>query len=845
MDQQPFNLSDLFPSPFALFDPLGEAGWTPEAVTAWFCVFLCLIFALGLYRVVRGGLVGARRIGFYSDLISSEAEESTLAQNRYAVKQQALKHEDLGKLWREFDESLVGSSALVGQEGTGELYNTLDAAHFFNARTLAPELTSNRLLAAVPSFLTAIGVAGTFVGLTLGLGGIQVGENASVEAMRSGIEAMIAGASTAFTTSVWGVVLSVVFNFIEKASERRLRTQIRVLQNRIDYRYPRITAEQSLVHIASHSKESSRSLLGLAEQIGDRMQETVDQATGNIEASFSSALGRVLGPALQDMARNAQAGAQTAFAELMETFLDKMGQSGSDQAARLQSASSEMDRVLSSFSAELSTLVSGLRQHQGAMDEADQARRQALEDQVSRLVEQIERLVQEMAGQVQGMLTTQEQHLDDQHAKQREAALELAGVLEGLSNDQQQTSRSLHERLERLYDRLSAIATTHKEAENYVAELGRSLRLSAGHLERHGEAVERAAEQLGTQATSASEAIVMAAEQVQEGRRALFASLQQLETFATHAVSLTEELDRLTKTSGTALTGVAGTLGEAGDRQAERMGAVTKELQEALGGFRNQFDTLAFQLQRQQEQARHLLSEMAKQAASIIEGQGGHAERQAAQQNALIDTLMAEVRSVIEQQGSQQSQQKDDMEQLYNTIREIAAQHRAAGQEVATLGKDLAQAAAHLREHGDAVKAASSALGEQATQATLSVVKAADEVRSGREATQEVLQRLQAFGQEAARTVEALQSTTAAAEGSFQTMRTHQDAFQEALTQHVERWGEELDGLLRDYGELVSNQTQERMNDWNKNTSAYTSNMTTAVQVLSGVVDELSEVLDR
>ena len=52
------------------------------------------------------------------------------------------------------------------------LFNTLDASHFFNHYSLARGLTDNRLLTAVPSFLTAIGVIGTFAGLQIGLGEI-------------------------------------------------------------------------------------------------------------------------------------------------------------------------------------------------------------------------------------------------------------------------------------------------------------------------------------------------------------------------------------------------------------------------------------------------------------------------------------------------------------------------------------------------------------------------------------------------------------------------------------------------------------------------------------------------
>jgi len=44
------------------------------------------------------------------------------------------------------------------KENETHLYNTFDAAYFFNATTLAKGVTDNRLVAAVPGFLTAIGV---------------------------------------------------------------------------------------------------------------------------------------------------------------------------------------------------------------------------------------------------------------------------------------------------------------------------------------------------------------------------------------------------------------------------------------------------------------------------------------------------------------------------------------------------------------------------------------------------------------------------------------------------------------------------------------------------------------
>src|SRR5690606_18834332 len=146
--------------------------------------------------------------------------------------------EDVGKVWREFDESLV----ISGDQKA--LFNTLDADHFFNARTLAPGLTGSRLLAATPSFLVAIGVLGTFVGLTVGLDSLNLSSRSDIPELRDGIDRLIQGATVAFMTSVWGVGLSLLLNMIEKFMERSALSKIKSVQQEIDFLYPRIPAEQ-------------------------------------------------------------------------------------------------------------------------------------------------------------------------------------------------------------------------------------------------------------------------------------------------------------------------------------------------------------------------------------------------------------------------------------------------------------------------------------------------------------------------------------------------------------------------------------------------------------------------
>lgn len=65
----------------------------------------------------------------------------------------------------------------------------------------------------IPSFLTSLGILGTFIGLIRGLGGLDVSDAAKT--MES-IPAMIGGITFAFSTSIAGIACSLVFNVFNR-----------------------------------------------------------------------------------------------------------------------------------------------------------------------------------------------------------------------------------------------------------------------------------------------------------------------------------------------------------------------------------------------------------------------------------------------------------------------------------------------------------------------------------------------------------------------------------------------------------------------------------------------------
>lgn len=378
MLQQNFNIFHLVPH----FTELFKGNFTSShGLSAMIVLFLLSVAGIFLHLAISKYRQSKDQIKFYEKLLEG-VKQDELSGLRREITQKALQHPVYGKLWKEFDETLVSSP-----DGR-RLFNTLDAEHFFNTHSLAQGLTENRLLAAVPGFLTAIGVIGTFAGLQMGLASLELSQEAGVDALQQGIGHMIQGASVAFLTSVWGVLTSVVFNFIEKFMERGIKKRISSLQKLIDYLYPRINAEQSLVSIVDYSRSSSETLQGLAEKIGDRLQESLIQVSDNIRTGLEDSLNLIMAPAIQSLVENAQSGSQQVLDTLLNKFLDGVGDAGNSQRQMMAEASRDVQAALGGLGEQMSGFLSRLDVQTREAENLAKERQSLLEKQLHDLGEQ-------------------------------------------------------------------------------------------------------------------------------------------------------------------------------------------------------------------------------------------------------------------------------------------------------------------------------------------------------------------------------------------------------------------------------------------------------------------------
>lgn len=620
---------------------------TTNGISVWFWSLIFFIFTLSLFFLLKHYLNFIHRVKAVRSLLDEQSREA-LAYSRREILQRAQKLDanNVGRLWQEFDESLVLSS------DNKQLFNSIDAEHFFNAKTLASGLTASRLLAATPSFLVAIGVLGTFVGLTIGLEGL-VGKTTEIETLKSGIDKLISGAAVAFMTSVWGVAFSLLLNLIEKLFERDALIRIQNLQNDIDFLYPRLPAEQSLVHIAEYSKESKEALQELHERIGNRLQESINGMGESMQNAITDALNNIMGPAIQTLINSASQQSNQVMENLVGNFMDGITSTGRMQGKQLEKVAADVNTAVSGMSERLEQLFTKLSTQQtSSLDAQDQQSRRF---QVQ--LQQLAKSADERQGQLESRFGKMMGDLAQQHDQQQTALLEqqqkILGSLGTASQQQidvmtsavQQQQNSLQDAVCKLLDNVSQ--------QGVQADYREQLRQ-----EKVQQLLDDVTQQQQALLTALANSVQAGQEQsreMAEQHQQLLASLQQV---ADAAVQSSQHMDSSANQLGLLSTNVR----TASELLGQRLEQVTQQIEQASSQNIALTDQLKQQAQMLARLQDGLLQGAARFEQAATEARNGFSEMKQTQQqfltgvksefNALGETLRSQVEA-IEKQAEQ------------------------------------------------------------------------------------------------------------------------------------------------------------------------------------------------
>ena len=312
------------------------------------------------------------------------------------------KDKKFGNLWQEFDETIV---KVKDDEGKVKIFNTIDAYHLFNFDTIVKSKINIRFFNVIPGILTGLGLLGTFVGITTGLSDVPTA-HATTEQLKEGIFGLLAGAQVAFSTSVWGILLSLISNTFEKWRINKLGRYISRLQVSIDSTFTKKRPEAILLDTYDQSKQQTQELkrfnTDLAFKIGealnegvtknlipvfDEILEAIDELRAFKEESATDAIGKLV-----DEFKNAMtAGASGQIKEMSNTLqrtailLDKANEKSEQDQQMMKET---LDEHLSSFKNSVAAMMEEMNQHQQSGTEQIQ---QSMENILARIDENVEK----------------------------------------------------------------------------------------------------------------------------------------------------------------------------------------------------------------------------------------------------------------------------------------------------------------------------------------------------------------------------------------------------------------------------------------------------------------------
>lgn len=283
---------------------------------------------------------------------------STIFQDKEYINREILNHvdneissPDTLVIWQKFRDNLVTTETKSGHEVFYTIYPIKD---FFDLNLVGGELIKNKLITAMPAILTGLGLFGTFLGLTIGLNGLDLN---SPEELQDGISKVVTGASTAFITSLAGIGASLLINYIEKRTINSIKNKLKKLREKLYHLFPQIKIEETFIKMENNSFNIREAMQGMAEQIGNKMQEGMQEATAKMNEEITRSLS-LLVDSTKSWGERVTSGSETALNSIIEQFIDKIGTSANSQKEMLEKSSEKMSSVVDN----LDKIISGYSQ---------------------------------------------------------------------------------------------------------------------------------------------------------------------------------------------------------------------------------------------------------------------------------------------------------------------------------------------------------------------------------------------------------------------------------------------------------------------------------------------------
>ena len=537
------------------------------------------------------------------------------------------------KAWQEFKESLVIP------ERRKVVYKTDEASFFFSEDRLLGQALNLRFWNSVPALLVGLGILGTFVGLVWGLIPFSGIDFKQTEEIRKAIEELLSGVSTAFVTSVWGMLVSLLFNGVEKLCIGKVSREIAILQDVLDVPFTLKTEEEIAEKQKDELEQQTAALKSFSTDLANDIKSAMAEGRQELIQELHSAtktFGTViieqleptfnnLNTALEELRRQKEESSTDAIQQLVEEFQKSLSGSATAQMEALAETVSKASQSLITLPEKLDSMMVGVQeqinQTHGLLSKTSQSQAEQMKSMMERMLSAFQEAIdthqaglsattdsvneemEQIANKIRDLLKSTADRTDEQLAK-RTTDMEKVSA---------QSIQMLQTTIEKLQESITSAASQVKDnSEVMTNQMHQLVDQNASRFESVFE----------TGKTSVSELLKQQADQIKEVNAQLDTSreilekskemLEQMETGVTSA----HKLVATTRTLSDQLVTAANTLEDGGERLMEASETFSEETSEYLTANRETIE----QIQSMQLQSRQLLNDFSTRFETIDAG---------------------------------------------------------------------------------------------------------------------------------------------------------------------------------------------------------------------------------
>ena len=402
-----------------------------------FIVAFVATFLLYKYHFVKPLDARYKEIETYLDILKKYNPQNV---NVYfeSLSQEMEKSDLIKGIWRKYQRTLI---SIPGKDGL-EKYSTVESESYFSVAAFTEGMKGG-LWSGLAGTFTGIGILGTFIGLTIGLAGV---DTSSTGALSSSISGLLGGMSTAFVTSIFGIVSAIVFGVWHSQNVKRFGDAVSRFTDALDQVFIRKSVEEILLEELAESRAQRAAMeqlsTDMAISICDHLPDVLDQLAEKMDSAMKGNLDTMLAglserqdkqtEQLMQISSNTNSLVIGGFDQLGDVLKKGVGQ-----------GAEELGNSLKNLSSDIASLAEGIRdildRSTKASSEANQKTLDALNEAISKMNETMEGMankqteetdknIQRMTALMEEMKTTMKDIFDEMSASAKEQRTEIGEI---------------------------------------------------------------------------------------------------------------------------------------------------------------------------------------------------------------------------------------------------------------------------------------------------------------------------------------------------------------------------------------------------------------------------------